>query len=42
VTIEDENEPVAAKRVLVELGWTGPSGQPTEPVRLTSWVFRQP
>ena len=38
--IVDEAEPVAAKRIVVKLTWNGPGGQPTGPVRLTAWTFR--
>lgn len=37
--IINEQEPVAAKRIQVELTWTAPGGQPAGPVRLTSWAF---
>jgi hypothetical protein len=40
VTINDEREPIAAKRVMLELHWNNPRGQAPAPVRLTTWVFR--
>jgi hypothetical protein len=39
VAVADENDPVAAKRVSIELSWNGPHGQPAGPVRLTTWVY---
>jgi hypothetical protein len=39
VHLEEEHEPIASKRVTVELLWTGPNGQPSGPGRLTTWVF---
>ena len=39
VALEEEQEPIAAKRVTVQLQWNGPGGQPTGPARLTTWVF---
>jgi type II secretory pathway pseudopilin PulG len=39
IAVDDEQDPVAAKRVTVELQWSGPSGQPAGPARLTTWVF---
>ena len=38
--VVDEAEPVVAKRIFVKLTWNGPGGQPTGPVRLTAWSFR--
>jgi hypothetical protein len=40
VTIQEEQQPIAAKRVMVALAWNGPSGRFTGPVRLTTWVFQ--
>jgi hypothetical protein len=39
VTVSEESEPVAARRVTVELQWNGPRGQPARPIRLTAWAF---
>jgi hypothetical protein len=39
VTVVDEQEPTAAKRVTILLRWIGPSGQPARPVQLTTWIF---
>jgi hypothetical protein len=39
IALDEEREPVAAKRVTVELQWNGPGGQPAGPARLTTWVF---
>jgi len=39
VTVNDESEPVVAKRVSLELRWNNPRGQTSAPVRLTTWVF---
>jgi hypothetical protein len=39
VTVQDELQPVAAKRVTITLVWNGPHGQATAPLRLTTWVF---
>lgn len=38
-TVAEEQEPVAAKRLSVELRWHAPNGQPTAPLRLTTWVY---
>ena len=42
LVVAEEAEPVAAKRVSIELSWSGPGGQPAAPVRLTTWVFAEP
>lgn len=39
IELDEEQEPIAAKRVKVELQWNGPSGQPVGPAQLTTWVF---
>jgi hypothetical protein len=39
VTVNDESEPVVAKRLMLELRWNNPRGQTPAPVRLTTWVF---
>jgi hypothetical protein len=36
-TVVEENEPIVAKRVTIELKWDGPRGQAAAPVRLTTW-----
>jgi prepilin-type N-terminal cleavage/methylation domain-containing protein len=41
-TVEEQTEPVVAKRVYLELTWSGPGGKQSGPVRLTSWVFPEP
>lgn len=38
-TVAEEQEPVAAKRLSVELRWHAPNGQSTAPLRLTTWVY---
>jgi hypothetical protein len=40
VTVNDESDPIVAKRVKLELHWNNPRGQSPAPVRLTTWVFR--
>jgi hypothetical protein len=42
VVVEDQAEPVAAKRIRVELTRSGPGDTPAAPVRLTSWVYPEP
>ena len=39
-TMNEEHEPVAAKRVSFALSWRGPKGQPAGPIRLTIWVYK--
>jgi hypothetical protein len=39
ITVSEESEPVAARRVTVEIQWNGPRGQPVAPIRLTAWAF---
>lgn len=39
IRLDVEQEPIAAKRVTVELQWSGPKGEPIAPARLTTWVF---
>jgi prepilin-type N-terminal cleavage/methylation domain-containing protein len=39
VDLTEEVEPIAAKRVTVELTWNNPPGRPARPVRLTCWAF---
>lgn len=39
IGLEEENEPVAAKRITIELTWNNSPGRSARPVRLTSWVF---
>jgi type II secretory pathway pseudopilin PulG len=39
VTVNEESDPIAAKRVMLELRWKNPRGQSPAPVRLTTWVF---
>jgi hypothetical protein len=39
VTLHEEQEPTAAKRVTIELEWYGPHGRPAGPLRLTVWAF---
>jgi hypothetical protein len=38
IAVHEEQEPIAAKRVTIELEWNGPNGRPTGPSRLTTWV----
>jgi prepilin-type N-terminal cleavage/methylation domain-containing protein len=38
-TVTDAESPVESKCLSVELRWRTPSGQPTAPLRLTTWVF---
>jgi Tfp pilus assembly protein PilE len=38
-TVADVTDPVAAKRLAVEVEWNSPNGQPARPVRLTTWVY---
>ena len=38
--VADEPLPVAAKRLLVEISWDAPNGQPAGPLRLATWVFQ--
>ncbi len=38
-TVVDEQEPVEAKRITVQLTWNSLGGQPAGPVRLTAWAF---
>jgi hypothetical protein len=40
IEVQLEQEPLPAKRVTVALSWNGPGGQPSSPVRLTTWVYR--
>jgi len=39
ITLQDDAAPVNSKRLHVELGWSGPGGQPVAPVRLTTWIY---
>jgi hypothetical protein len=39
IAVVDEQEPIAAKRISMELKWNGPGGQPARPAQLTTWVF---
>jgi hypothetical protein len=39
VTMNEEDDPVAAKRVTIELSWNNARGRPARPVRVTCWVF---
>jgi hypothetical protein len=39
ITVHDEQEPVAAKRVTIKLNCNGPNGRASTPLRLTTWVF---
>src|SRR4051812_25242633 len=39
INLQDEAAPVNSKRLHVELGWSGPGGQPVTPVRLTTWIY---
>jgi type II secretory pathway pseudopilin PulG len=39
VFLDEETTPTASRRILVDLVWNGPDGEPVAPVRLTSWVF---
>ena len=38
-SVVDEERPVTAKRLSVELRWQAPNGQPAAPLRLTTWVY---
>jgi prepilin-type N-terminal cleavage/methylation domain-containing protein len=38
-TVADAEAPIPSKRLSVELRWRTPSGQPTAPLRLTTWVY---
>jgi len=38
-TVAEAEEPVKSKRLSVELRWRMPNGQPTAPLRLTTWVY---
>jgi Tfp pilus assembly protein PilV len=38
-SVAEQEQPLASKRLSVELRWRGPSGQPAGPLRLTTWVF---
>lgn len=38
-TVADVTDPVAAKRLAIELQWNSLHGQPARPVRLTTWVY---
>ena len=38
-TVADDDEPIESKRLSVELRWQTPSGQPSAPLRLTTWVY---
>lgn len=40
VTIEPQTEPVAAQKIVVEVTWQNPPGNPEPPVRLTTWRYR--
>ena len=37
-TVADAEAPVKSKRLSVELRWRTPTGQPSAPLRLTTWV----
>ena len=37
--VNEEAEPVSARRVTLSLTWTNLHGQPSRPVRLTAWIF---
>jgi len=37
--VAEEQQPIAAKRLSVELRWQAPNGQPAAPLRLTTWVY---
>ena len=39
IKIDEESEPVVAKRLKLELQWNGPTGQAVAPVQLTVWSF---
>jgi hypothetical protein len=39
IKIDEEGEPVVAKRLKLELQWNGPTGQAVAPVQLTVWSF---
>jgi len=38
-TVAADHEPVESKRLSVEFRWRTPSGQPSAPLRLTTWVY---
>ena len=38
-TVTGDSNPIAAKRLAVELRWNSPNGQPASPLRLTTWVY---
>jgi hypothetical protein len=39
-TVTDLQEPVAAKRVTIQLTWNAPNGLTARPVKLTVWSFQ--
>lgn len=38
-TVAADDEPIESKRLSVELRWQTPNGQPSAPLRLTTWVY---
>jgi prepilin-type N-terminal cleavage/methylation domain-containing protein len=40
LAVVEESEPIASKRINLELVWNGTNGQMVAPVRLTSWAYR--
>jgi hypothetical protein len=38
-TVAADDQPVESKRLSVELRWRTPSGRPSAPLRLTTWVY---
>jgi hypothetical protein len=41
ITMSEEREPAAGKRIAVTLDWRGRDGQRTPPVRLTAWRYAE-
>ena len=39
VAVAEDEDPIVAKRVSVELSWNGAAGKSAGPVRLTAWVY---
>jgi type II secretory pathway pseudopilin PulG len=41
LTVENEVEPVVAKRIMITLTWNAPNGRQARPVRLTCWAYAE-
>ncbi len=41
ISVNEQSEPVVAKRVAVQLSWLPQPGRPTESVRLAAWFTEQ-